>query len=80
MLHDTGRALGAEYTPIDRMLRIAIDITHLPVLEVDTDTTAAGAHVTGRGLNLVRHMGGCRDSRCFCVGSFKNQFIYSTIE
>src|SRR5690606_20212083 len=53
MLHDAGRALGAQHALVDRVLGIAFDEPDLAVLEVDPDPAAAGAHVAGRRLDLV---------------------------
>ena len=53
MLHDTGRALGAEHALIDGVVLVAFDIGDLTVFHVDVDTTAACAHVTGGFAHLV---------------------------
>ena len=53
MLHDAGRTFRAKYTAIDRMIRIAFDITNLSVLDMDIDAAAASAHIAGRLFDLV---------------------------
>jgi len=55
MLHDAGRAFRAKHATIDRVLRIAFDITDLSVLDMDIDPAAAGAHITGRLFDLVAY-------------------------
>ena len=52
LLHDAGRTLGTDHTLIQRVIRITLDITDLAVPQGDTDTTAAGAHITGRIFDL----------------------------
>ena len=59
-MHDPGRALGAEHTPVDRVVAVALDEAHLTALEVNLDAAAAGAHVACRELHFVGHA--CR--RC----------------
>ena len=53
MLHDAGRTFRAQNTAIDRVIRIAFDITDLPVLDMDIDPAAASAHIAGRLFDLV---------------------------
>jgi hypothetical protein len=53
MLHDAGRALGAEHALIDRMIAVALDVTDLAVLDVHIDAATAGAHIAGRFSDLV---------------------------
>ena len=53
MLFDPGRSFGAEYATVDRMIRVAFDVTDFAVLEVDLDAAAAGAHVAGGARNAV---------------------------
>src|SRR5690606_25497750 len=45
VLHDPGRALGAEHALVHRMIGIALDVAQPAVLDVDADAAAAGAHV-----------------------------------
>ena len=52
LLHDPRRALGADHAPVDRVLRVAIDVPHLPVTKMNADATAACAHVAGGRLDL----------------------------
>ncbi len=54
VLHDTGRALGAQDAVVDRVVAVALDVADPAVLEVHFDAAAAGAHVAGGGLDLVR--------------------------
>jgi len=35
MLHDPGRALGAQYALVDRVVAIALDVADTTILEVD---------------------------------------------
>lgn len=53
MLHDAGRAFRAKYAAINRMIRVAFDITHLSIFNMDINSAAAGAHITGRLFDLV---------------------------
>ncbi len=53
VLHDPGRALGAEHAAVDRVVAVALDVADLAVPEMHLDAAAAGAHVAGRGLDLV---------------------------
>src|SRR5690606_32278612 len=43
VLHDPGRALGAEHALVHRMIGIALDVAQAAVLDVDADAAAAGA-------------------------------------
>src|SRR5690606_34095103 len=45
MLHDAGRALGAQHATIDRMVAVAFDVANLAISQMDIDAAAAGAHV-----------------------------------
>ena len=61
MLHDPGRALGAEHAPVHRMVAVALDVAdlHLAIgsgAQMHVDAAAAGAHVTGGLAHLVRDM------------------------
>ena len=53
LLHDPGGALGAEYTLVDRMFGITLDEAYFAIFYGHPDTTAAGAHVAGGGLDLA---------------------------
>jgi hypothetical protein len=53
VLHDSGRALGAQHAMVDRVVAVALDVADAAVLQVHFDAAAAGAHVAGRGLDLV---------------------------
>ena len=67
MLHDPGRALAAQHALVDRVVAVALDVANLAVLQVHLDAATAGAHVAGRGLDLVVHRRrqiDCRFSRC----------------
>jgi len=48
LLHDAGRALGAEDAIVDRMIRIALDMRHVPVANRYRNAASTGAHVAGR--------------------------------
>src|SRR5438552_1967361 len=56
LLHDPGRALGAEHALVDRVVTIALDEADLAVFERDLDAAATGAHVAGRELGLLARM------------------------
>ena len=47
MVHDAGGALAAQHAVVHRMVRIAVDVADSPILQVDADAAAAGAHVAG---------------------------------
>ena len=53
VLHDPGRALAAQHALVDGVVAVAVDVADPPVLQVHADAAAAGAHVAGRGLDLV---------------------------
>src|SRR5262249_18266220 len=53
VIHEPGRALGAEHAPVDRMVAIALYVADPPVLQMHLDAAAAGAHVAGGPLDLV---------------------------
>ncbi len=53
MLHDAGRSFRAQYAAIDRVIRVAFDITDLPVLDMNIYPAAASAHIAGRLFDLV---------------------------
>src|SRR5258708_32077778 len=53
LLHDAGRALGAEHALVDRVVAVALDVADAAILEMDLDAAAAGAHVAGRVLDLI---------------------------
>src|SRR5437763_16196830 len=63
MRHDAGRALAADYPPIDRVVAVAVDVADPAVLQMHPDAAAAGAHVTGGGLDLVGGRHGQRNVR-----------------
>src|SRR2546427_8743373 len=56
LLHDPGRALGAEHALVDRMIAVALDEAELAVFERDLDAAAARAHVAGREFDLLARM------------------------
>jgi hypothetical protein len=53
MLHEAGAAFAADDAAVDRMVAVALDVANLPVLDVDFDAAAAGAHVAGGAVNRV---------------------------
>ncbi len=53
MLHDAGRPFGAQHALVDRMIAVAFDVADGAVAQMHVDAAPAGAHVAGRGLNLV---------------------------
>lgn len=53
MLHDAGRAFGTQHTAIHRMIWITLDITDLPVLDMDIDSASTRAHVASGLLDDV---------------------------
>ena len=52
LLHDAGCALGADNPLVQRVFRVAFDVTYLTITQRHPDTAAAGAHVTGGVLGL----------------------------
>src|SRR3546814_4183775 len=72
VLHDPGRALGADHALVDRVRGVALDVADHLVLapavgEPHLDAAAAGAHVAGGGLDLVP--GRRRQVQCWLVRS-----------
>src|SRR5262245_57188159 len=61
VLHDAGRALAAQHTPVYGMIAVALDVADLAVLQEHADAAAAGTHVAGGCLDLVG--GGARQVR-----------------
>ena len=57
VLHDPGRALGAQHALVDRVRGVALDVADAAVLQPHLDAAAAGAHVAGGGLDLVAGRG-----------------------
>ena len=51
--HDAGAALAAEHALIHRMIGIAFNIAHPPILQVHANAAATGAHVAGGGFHLI---------------------------
>ena len=54
--HDSGGALGAQDSLVHRVVAVAFDVADAAVLQVHLDAAAAGAHVAGRGRDLVVHL------------------------
>ena len=57
VLHDPGRALGAEHAAVHRVVAVAFDIGDLALFHMHVDAAAAGAHVAGGAADLVRDLG-----------------------
>ena len=55
VLHDAGRALGAQHAAVHRVRRVAFDVAHPAFAQVHVDAAAAGAHVAGGLADLVPH-------------------------
>ncbi len=53
--HDAGGALGAQHALVHRVIAVALDVADAAVLQMHLDAAAAGAHVAGRGGDLVVH-------------------------
>ena len=53
VLHDPGRTLAAQDTPVHRMAAIALDVGYGSILQVHLDAAPAGAHEAGGRLDLV---------------------------
>jgi hypothetical protein len=47
VVHDAGRALGAEHALVHRMVAIALDVANATVFQVNLDAATASAHVAG---------------------------------
>ena len=63
LFHRAGGALGADHTPVDWMIRIAVDIADRAILDRHADSAAASAHIAGGVLDfgvsgVVRYSGG----------------------
>ena len=65
VVHDPGRALGAENTFVDRVIAVAFDVADGAVLQMHLDAAAARAHVAGGALDLVVDLGRGVDLRVF---------------
>ncbi len=57
LVHDAGGALAADDAAIDRVVAVALDVADAAILQMHFDAAAAGAHVAGRGLDLVGDLG-----------------------
>jgi hypothetical protein len=53
MLHDTSGAFAADYSAVDWVLAVALNVADLSVLEVNVKAASAGTHVTGGAANFV---------------------------
>ena len=55
LLHDAGRAFGADHPLVERVVRVAVDVAHLGAFvafhQMHPNAAAAGAHVTGGALD-----------------------------
>src|SRR5262249_20148479 len=63
VLHDPGRALGAQHAAVHGMTLVALDVADRAVAQAHLDAAAAGTHVAGRILNLVGDGSARRDRR-----------------
>jgi hypothetical protein len=63
MLLDASGTLAADDAFVDGVIAVAINIGNLAILQMHFDTTAAGAHITRGGFNLVPVFGRCIDLR-----------------
>src|SRR5471032_2525099 len=52
LLHDAGRALRADHALVERVLRVAIDVTHFAFAQMHANATATSTHVAGSRLDL----------------------------
>ena len=52
LLHDPGRALGADHALVERVIRVALDVAHLAVPQRHADAATARAHVAGGVLDF----------------------------
>ncbi|MBV6477134.1 MAG: hypothetical protein MOGDAGHF_02816 [Rhodocyclaceae bacterium] len=57
LLHDAGAALGADHALVERVIRISVDVAHLPVDQMHADAAAAGTHVAGGFFHLLDRCG-----------------------
>ena len=55
LVHDPGGALAAQHPVVHRVVGIALDVAQLAVAQVHANPAAAGAHVAGGVLDLVRN-------------------------
>src|SRR5690606_23607968 len=56
VLHDPRGALGAEHALVHRVVAVSFDVADAAVLQAHVDAAAAGAHVAGGLLDLVRDL------------------------
>ena len=61
VLHDSGSALGAQHAPVDRMIAVAFNVTHLAIAQMHIDAAAAGTHVAGGLPHFLVHGRRCGD-------------------
>lgn len=52
LFHDAAGTLGANHALVQRVIGVALDVTHLAVLERDADAATAGTHVASGVLYL----------------------------
>ncbi len=64
LLHDAGRTLGADHALVQRVLRVAFDVTDLAIAQVHPDAAAAGTHIASGVAGLV---GGPSQRRGFWI-------------
>ena len=65
VLHDAGGTLRAQHPAVHRMIRVALDVADLPVLEMHPDPAPARAHVARGGPDLVADRSGVLDRPAF---------------
>jgi cysteine synthase len=56
MVHDPGRALGAQNAAVDRVVLVAFDIANAAVAQMHANAATASAHVASCALDLVRDL------------------------
>ena len=72
-LHDPACALAAQHPLVDRMIPVALDVTHLPRLQMHIDPAPARAHVTRRPTDHVR--GGGIEGQIMCHSGLLSQAL-----
>src|SRR5262249_31152391 len=71
VIHDAGRTLAADDSPVHGMARVAVDVADAAILQVHADATAARTHIAGRVLHLlgdgrrrITHLDRTRETAC----------------
>lgn len=69
VLHDPGRASGADHAVVHRMIGVALDIADASVSQMDADAAAASAYAGGGRFHRIAHCRGRIDPLHWAGGS-----------